>query len=79
MLCGNGYGLIWTLSWLAHGCSAKTTAGATFSAAKSTKHRKYRCGRRVRGMREQHVAAPNKDPENPLLLHVLGVVAITPI
>eukprot|EP00439_Symbiodinium_sp_Y106_P044903 s3512_g5.t1 len=22
MLCGNGYGLIWTLSWLAHGCSA---------------------------------------------------------
>ena len=41
--CGNGYGLIWTLSWLAHGCSAKTTAGTTFSAAKSRKHRKYRC------------------------------------
>ena len=22
MLCGNGCSLIWTLSWLAHGCSA---------------------------------------------------------
>ena len=22
MLCGNGWSLIWTLSWLAHGCSA---------------------------------------------------------
>ena len=22
MLCGHGWGLIWTLSWLAHGCSA---------------------------------------------------------
>ena len=22
MLCGNGWGLIWTLSWSAHGCSA---------------------------------------------------------
>ena len=22
MLCGNGRSLIWTLSWLAHGCSA---------------------------------------------------------
>ena len=22
MLCGNGYGLIWTLSWLARGCPA---------------------------------------------------------
>ena len=21
MLCGNGWSLIWTLSWLAHGCS----------------------------------------------------------
>ena len=24
MLCGNGYVLIWTLAWLAHGCSAAT-------------------------------------------------------
>eukprot|EP00439_Symbiodinium_sp_Y106_P036403 s3310_g4.t1 len=23
MLCGNGWSLIWTLSWLAHGCSAR--------------------------------------------------------
>ena len=23
MLCGNGWSLIWTLSWSAHGCSAK--------------------------------------------------------
>ena len=23
MLCGSGYDLIWTLSWLAHGCSAE--------------------------------------------------------
>ena len=22
MLCEHGWGLIWTLSWLAHGCSA---------------------------------------------------------
>ena len=22
MLCGNGWSLIWTLSWLAHGCFA---------------------------------------------------------
>ena len=22
MLCGNGWSLIWTLSWLAYGCSA---------------------------------------------------------
>ena len=22
MLCGNGWSLIWTLSWWAHGCSA---------------------------------------------------------
>ena len=22
MLCGNGWSLTWTLSWLAHGCSA---------------------------------------------------------
>ena len=22
MLCGSGWSLIWTLSWLAHGCSA---------------------------------------------------------
>ena len=22
MLCGNGWSLIWTLSWLAHGCSS---------------------------------------------------------
>ena len=22
MLCGNGWSLIWTLSWSAHGCSA---------------------------------------------------------
>ena len=24
MLCGNGWSLIWTLSWLGHGCSAGT-------------------------------------------------------
>ena len=23
MLCGNGWSLIWTLSWLAHGCSVR--------------------------------------------------------
>ena len=56
MVCVNGPGLIWTLSWLVLG-TWKTTAGATFSAAKSTKHRKYRCGRRVRGARAQHAAA----------------------
>ena len=34
--------------------------GGAFSAAKFTKHRKYRCGRPVRGVREQHVGASNK-------------------
>ena len=27
MLCGNGWSLIWTLSWLAHGCSAALAMG----------------------------------------------------
>ena len=36
------------------------TRGGAFSAAKSTKQRKYRCGRPVRGAREQHVGALNK-------------------
>ena len=69
---------VWTLSWLAHGCSVGTDGvcldvimvgmlppeharGGVFSAAKSTKHRKYRCGRPVRGAREQHVGAFNKN------------------
>ena len=33
--------------------------GGVFSAAESAKHRKYRCGRPVRGAREQRVAATN--------------------
>ena len=70
---------VWTLSWLAHGCSVGTdgvcldvimvgmlppdhTRGGAFSAAKSTKHREYRCGRPVRGAREQHVGAPSQEP-----------------
>ena len=36
------------------------TRGGAFSAAKSTKHRKYRCGRPVRGARLQHVGTLNK-------------------
>ena len=28
MLCGNGWSLIWTLSWLAHGCSAGVNIGS---------------------------------------------------
>ena len=40
----------------------ENTRGGAFSAAKSTKHRKYRCGRPVRGARLQHVGTLNKDP-----------------
>ena len=40
----------------------ETAIGGAFSAAKATKHRKYRCGRPVRGAREQHVGASNKGP-----------------
>ena len=35
----------------------ENATGGAFSAAKFTKHRKYRCGRPVRGAREQHVGA----------------------
>ena len=38
----------------------ETARGGAFSAAKATKHRKYRCGRPVRGAREQHVGVFNK-------------------
>ena len=35
----------------------KNARGGAFSAAKSMKHGKYRCGGPVRGVREQHVGA----------------------
>ena len=80
MLCGNGYGLIWTLSWLAHGCSAETTAGTRFSAAKSRKHRKDRC---VRCLHVRASTTPRKtrqarrfrlqSPRNTVNTDVVGV------
>ena len=82
MLCGNGYGLIWTLSWLAHGCSAETTAGTRFSAAKSRKHRKDRC---VRCLHVRASTTPRKtrqarrfrlqSPRNTVNTDVVGVCA----
>ena len=39
---------------------AENARGGVFSAAESTKHREYRCGRPVRGAREQRIAATNK-------------------
>ena len=83
MLCGNGYGLIWTLSWLAHGCSAETTAGTRFSAAKSRKHRKDRC---VRCLHVRASTTPRKtrqarrfrlqSPRNTVNTDVVGVCAV---
>ena len=57
MLCVNGRGLIWALSWLAHGCSGrgKQRQARRFRETNFAKYRKYRC---IRGLRAHASTTP---------------------